>query len=325
MKYRALGRTKIKVSEIGFGTWGIGKGMWNAKDSDSLLALKEAFRHGINFFDTAYVYGDGHSEKLVSAAREKFSELLPKNSPPFAVATKVPPKNREWPARLNAPVSEVFPEDYVLEMAEKSWENLGKRKIDLLQLHVWSDKWVNASGWKSAFRKLKKEGMCDFFGVSINDHAPETALKIVASGEIDSVQVIYNIFDQSPEDELFDLCRENDVGVIARVPLDEGSLGGKFTEKTVFSDWRSDYFRKERMPEVLERVEKLKELLEKPKRTLPQAALAFCLANRAVSTVIPGMRKKERVVENSLVPEISLSASELSELKRHRWIRNFYG
>jgi len=325
MKYRVLGRTKIKVSEIGFGAWGIGKGMWNAEDSDSLLALKEAFMQGINFFDTAYVYGEGHSEKLVSGAREQFSSLLPKNSPPFAVATKVPPKNREWPARLNAPVGEVFPEDHVLKMAKKSWENLGGEKIDLLQLHVWSDAWVNAPGWKSAFRKLKKEGMCDFFGVSINDHAPETALKIVGSGEIDSVQVIYNIFDQSPEDELLDLCRENNVGVIARVPLDEGSLGGKFTEKTAFSDWRKRYFRKERMPEVLERVEKLKSLLEKPGRTLPQAALAFCLANKAVSTVIPGMRKKERVIENSKVPGVALSKKELLELKNHRWIRNFYG
>jgi aryl-alcohol dehydrogenase-like predicted oxidoreductase len=322
MEYRTLGRTKVRVSEIGFGAWGIGGAMWKSEDSDSFAALKAALVNGVNFFDTAFVYGDGHSENLVAEAREKYGALLPKSSPPFAVATKVPPMNGEWPARA-IPIGQVFPEDYIIKMAKKSWENLGGRKIDLLQLHVWNDKWIDEPGWRNAFRKLKAEGIADFFGVSINDHAPETALKIVRSGEIDSVQVIYNMFDQSPEDELFDACVENDVGVIARVPLDEGSLAGKFTADTRFDDWRKRYFAPNRMPEVVKRVDGLR-WLEKPGRTLVQAALEFCLSNKAVSTVIPGMRKAERVAENCAVAGKRLTGEELEKIKGHRWDRNFY-
>lgn len=323
MKYRNLGRTKLKVSEIGFGAWGIGKGMWNAEDSESIEALKEAFKQGINFYDTAFVYGKGHSENLVERARGDFSSLLPKGAPPFCVATKVPPMNGEWPARLDAPIGNVFPEEHIMKMARASFKNLGGRKIDLIQLHVWTDKWVEEKGLKKAVARMKDEGICQFFGISINDHAPETAIKAVKSGLVDSVQVIYNIFDQSPEDELFDACIENGVGVIARVPLDEGSLAGKFSKETVFDDWRCGYFSKGRMPEVIRKVDALR-FLEKPGRTLAQAALAFCLSSKAVSTVIPGMRRASRVSENCLVPEIRLSRSELSEIRKHRWIRNFY-
>lgn len=322
MKYRVLGRTGLKVSEIGFGAWGIGGAMWKADDSDSSGALREALRQGITFFDTAFVYGEGRSEKLVDSVRSLASDLLPAGSPRFAVATKVPPMNRRWPA-APIPIGEVFPEDHILKFAKMSFENLGRNTIDLLQLHVWHDKWVGEPCWRSAFRQLKKEGIAEHFGVSINDHSPETALEIVKSGEIESVQVIYNIFDQSPEDELFDACRENGVGVIARVPLDEGSLAGKFTKGTEFDDWRATYFTPERMPEVARRVDALR-WLETPERTLAQAALAFCLSNPAVSTVIPGMRKKERVIENARVPDLRLSAEELKRLKAHRWNRNFY-
>src|SRR3989344_6547044 len=212
MNYRLLGRTGLKVSEVGYGCWGIGGGgknprwadMWKADDIESREALRKAFMMGVNFYDTAWVYGDGHSEKLVG-------ELL-REHPEIIVATKVPPKNREWPARLDVPAGEVFPKDYVIEYAKKSYNNLG-RKIDLLQLHVWSDKWVNDEGWQESFDELKKENIIRFTGVSINDHAPETALKLVASGKVDCLQVIYNIFDQSPEDELFRVAKENSLTI----------------------------------------------------------------------------------------------------------------
>ncbi len=317
MERRALGRTGLKVSEIGFGCWGIGKGMWKAEDATSRLALQEALGCGMNFFDTAFVYGNGHSESLVAAETAGEKGVV--------IASKVPPKNREWPARLDAPIGEVFPEEYVYEMGMRSFENLGRRKMDILQLHVWSDRWTDEPAWRRAFARLKDEGACDFFGVSVNDHAPGTAVKLAKSGFVDSLQVIYNIFDQSPEDELFDAARENGVGIIARVPLDEGSLSGKFTEGTRFDDWRSRYFTPERMPEVVRRVEALRKLLEKPGRTLPQAALAFCLSNKAVSSVIPGMRTLEHVRANAAVSGMRLSKGELSEIKKHRWDRNFYG
>lgn len=316
MKYRQLGRTGLKVSEVGFGCWGIGKQMWKADDDESRKALRKAVELGINFFDTAWVYGDGHSEKLVG-------ELAKEND--IMIATKVPPKNRDWPAALEADINEVFPKEHIIRFARESRKNLG-RKIDLLQLHVWTDKWSKGSEskvWIEAFEQLKKEGVADFFGVSINDHAPETALRLAESGKVDSLQVIYNIFDQNPEDELFKAAKKNNLGVIARVPFDEGSLTGKFTYETKFDDWRKHYFGGERLKEAVDRAEKLR-WLEKPGRTLAQAALQFCLANDAVSTVIPGMTKERHVIDNAAASYGRLAPDELKKLKQHRWKKNFY-
>ncbi len=315
MKYRLLGKTGLKVSEVGYGCWGIGGGaqndMWKANDSDSRRALRKAVELGINFFDTAYVYGTGHSEKLIGELAKEHDIII---------ATKVPPKNRMWPASGN--INETFPKFHILEYARKSFSNIG-REIDLLQLHVWSDAWLNSEEWQGAFDILKKEGIAEHFGVSVNDHAPQTAMKLASAGKIESLQVIYNIFDQSPEDNLFKVAKENEIGVIARVPFDEGSLCGKFTYETRFNDWRSGYFKGERLKETVDRVNRLR-FLENDNRTLAQAALQFCLANDAVSTAIPGMKKEEQVIQNAKACEGSLTTEELKQLKKHRWQRDFY-
>lgn len=316
MKYRLLGRTGLKVSEVGLGCWEIGAESWKSNDKSAIAALQLALDSGINFFDTAFDYGKGHSEQLVG----KFAKENPDSE--IIIATKVPPKDQHWPA-VDDNVENVFPKDYVLEYAMKSYRNLGERTIDLLQLHVWRDSWVNEPGWQEAFEELKKDGIMRFVGVSISDHAPNSALKIAASGKVDSIQVIYNIFDQSPEDKLFGICMKNKVGIIARVPFDEGSLTGKFTKGTKFDDWRKDYFTKERLPEVVDRVEKLR-WLENSKRTLAQAALQFCLHHPAVSTVIPGSADPKHVADNLRAADDALSKEEVEKLRSHRWVRNFY-
>jgi len=320
MRYRRLGRTGWEVSEIGFGAWGIGKQMWiGAEDRQSLRALHQAVDQGINFIDTALAYGDGHSESLVGRFVKERSERI-------YVATKVPPKNLIWPA--HGSLQEVFPPEHIAACAETSLRNLGLERIDLLQLHVWDPCWLEDVSWQEALNRLQEEGKVECVGVSINDHQPDSALQLVASGAIDTVQVIYNIFDQSPEDHLFPLCQEKSVGVIARVPFDEGALTGKITAGTVFpeGDWRNEYFRGDRKREVQERVEKLKSFLSGDVgRTLPELALKFCLSHPAVSTVIPGMRTTSHVASNvEVTDEPPLSASVLARLREHRWDKNFY-
>ncbi len=321
MEYRRLGRTELRVSEIGFGTWGIGGGMWRgAKDQESLRALHEAADLGVNFFDTALVYGNGHSEKLVGRFLRKRRERI-------YVATKVPPKNGLWPARPGIPLEEVFPEDHVLRSAERSLRNLGLETIDLLQFHVWNDEWLDGGDWYAPIERLKREGKIRFFGVSINDHQPENALQLIRTGLVDTVQVIFNIFDQSPAERLFPLCLERDIGVIVRVPFDEGALTGKVTAGTVFpeGDFRKVYFRGDRKQQVEVRVEKLRAFLGSLAQTLPELALRFCLSWDAVSTVIPGMRKVAHVRANCAVSDGRRLAPEvLQELSAHAWNKNFY-
>ncbi len=320
MLTRTFGKTAQKISEIGHGTWSMGN-MWGAKDdAEAIRALTRSLDLGVTFIDTAYVYGDGHSEKLIA---KTFKETGRK----VFVATKVPPKNFQWPARAQVPVNEAFPEDHIIKFTETSLKNLNTDCLDLQQLHVWHDNWLTQNDWPVVIEKLKRSGKIRFFGISINDNAPDTALKMVESGLIDSVQVIYNIFDQQPEEKLFPLCQKMKVGVIVRVPLDEGSLTGNLRNDTVFSkgDWRSNYFTKERLPETVERVENLKFLIRDEIKTMTAAALKFCLSHPAVSTVIPGMRKVSHVEENVTVSDGKLlDTKELQDLKKHAWPRNFY-
>ncbi len=322
MEYTTLGKTNLKVSRIGFGAWGIGGGapvlrwkdMWKADDKLSRQSLMSAYENGVNFYDTALVYGDGHSERLIA-------ETL--GDKDIVVATKVPPLDRHWPAR-NKDISQVFPKDYIIGKARESYENLGKRTIDLLQLHVWLDEWFDAKDWREAFAILRKEGIAKFFGVSINDHDPNSALKLVDSGEIDTIQVIYNIFDQSPQDELFPLAKKRNVGIIARVPLDEGSLGGNFSYETSFNDWRKDYFTPERLKVVVDRVNQIKEKLANPGRTMAQIALKFCLLENGADVAIVGMRNPNHTEENAKSVQVQLTPEEKEYLKKQRWLRNFY-
>ena len=319
VRYRKLGRTAHEVSEIGCGTWGIGKQMWaGSQDFQSFRALHRAADQGVNFIDTALAYGNGHSERLVgSFLRERKERIY--------VATKIPPRNLKWPAQ--GTLQEVFPVDHILNCIQASLQNLKVERIDLLQLHVWNPSWLNQDEWYAVFSRLKEEGKIAYFGVSVNDHRPNSVLELVDRGKIDMVQVIYNIFDQSPEEKLFPLCLKKGVGVIARVPLDEGALTGSITPKTCFPrrDWRNFYFRGDRKRKVFERVEKLRSLLDGEAATLPSLALKFCLHHKAVSTVIPGMRSVDHVDVNVAVSDQPpLSIQMVQQLRAHRWERNFY-
>jgi aryl-alcohol dehydrogenase-like predicted oxidoreductase len=319
MRYRKLARTGYEVSEIGYGAWGIGKQLWiGAEDSESLRALHRAVDQGVNFIDTALAYGDGHSERLVS-------QILREREERIYVATKVPPKNGGWPAR--GTLEEAFPAPYIIQCAERSLRNLGVEAIDLLQLHVWDPSWIEDSQWYDALKELQAKGKIIRLGISINDHQPNSALELVQSGKIDTVQVIYNIFDQTCEDQLLSLCLEKDVGVIVRVPFDEGGLTGTITPETKFpkKDWRNFYFKGDRKRQVHDRVQELNELLGGEIPALPNLALRFCLHHKAVSTVIPGMRSVEHVEANvSASDETALSGEMIRNLRKHRWDKNFY-
>jgi aryl-alcohol dehydrogenase-like predicted oxidoreductase len=325
MRYRRLGRTRLEVSEIGFGAWGIGGKQWlGGDDRSSMEAIERAFELGLNFVDTALAYGDGHSEQLVGQAV--------RNAPhPVVVATKIPPKNRIWPATSRMPADEVYPYDYIIQSTEESLRNLGVEQIDLQQFHTWTDAWTPTSGWRQAVADLKKSGKVRFIGISITEHEPDTALEAVRTGIIDTVQVIYNIFDQSPEERLFPLCQQMNVGILARVPLDEGGLSGTITEQTQFrpGDFRESYFRGDRKRKLMEHVAALRADLASvegdARGTLAEIALRFCLSHPAVSTVIPGMRRKATVESSCSLPDQgALPANVLAVLKRHSWRRNYY-
>jgi aryl-alcohol dehydrogenase-like predicted oxidoreductase len=321
MNRRPLGRTSIEVSEIGYGAWGIGGSQWGgAEDDESLQALHRAMDLGVNFIDTALAYGRGHSEQLVGrAVRERDERIY--------VATKVPPKNQQWPAPDGIDPDEAFPGDYVRKCAERSLSNLGLDAIDLLQLHVWSDEWVGRGSWLEAIEALKSEGKVRHFGVSINDHQPGNAIKLIETGAVETVQVIYNVFDQSPEDELLPLCEERGIGVLARVPFDEGSLTGTLRPGHEFpeGDFRAYYFRDDRLEQVDERVAAILDDLGIERSDLPAVALRYVLSHPAVSTVIPGMRSVRNVERNTAVGDgQALPSQQVRRLKAHRWDRNFY-
>ncbi|MPZ71567.1 MAG: aldo/keto reductase [Actinobacteria bacterium] len=322
MNYRELGKTGLKISEVGYGAWGIGGSMWiGAQDDESLAALNRAFDLGVNFVDTALGYGDGHSEQVVGRAVAARPEEI-------YVATKVPPKNGLWPAPKGIDPEEAFPADHVRKCVQMSLKNLGTETIDVLQFHVWQDEWIGQGTWLEAVESFKKDGKIRFFGVSINDHQASSAVALVETGLIDSVQVIYNIFDQSPEDELFAACEKAQVGVIARVPYDEGSLTGRITPDTEFpeGDFRNTYFQGDRKKQVYERAQAIASDLDITLEELPELALRFVLSNPAVSTVIPGMRSLRNVDRNCAVADgRGLTAKQLEALRAHRWERNFYG
>jgi aryl-alcohol dehydrogenase-like predicted oxidoreductase len=321
MRYRTLGKTGLEVSELGYGAWGIGGTGWvGAHDDESLRALRLAIEHGVNFLDTAYGYGDGHSEQLVGAAVRESAETV-------YVASKVPPRNRQWPARTGVRAEEAFPADWIVSCTERSLQNLGLETIDVQQFHVWSDEWVGQGDWLDGIERLKRDGKIRFFGVSINDHQPENAVRLVESGLVDVVQVIYNVFDQSPEDALFPAVEAARVGVIVRVPFDEGALTGSVRPETTFpeGDFRNRYFAGGRRREVWERVQAIARDLDVEVDRLAEIALRFCLSHPAASVVIPGMRSTGNVERNVHAASAGpLEESQLTTLRRHRWVVDFY-
>jgi aryl-alcohol dehydrogenase-like predicted oxidoreductase len=321
MRYRKLGRTNLEVSEIGYGAWGIGGKQWlGGEDQASLQALQRSFDLGLNFIDTALAYGDGHSEQLVGHAVRSAAQRI-------NVATKIPPKNRVWPASPATPITEVFPPDYIIRSTEESLHNLKMEQLDLQQFHVWTDSWAKTEEWRRAVENLKASGKIRHIGISISEHEPDSALETLRTGLIDAVQVIYNVFDQTPETNLFPLCQELNLGVLARVPLDEGGLTGTITEQTKFEpgDFRDHYFRGNHKQQVVEHVNALKKDLVGIEGTLPEIALRFCLSHPAVSSVIPGMRRISTVESSCGVSDKGvLLPSALAVLKKHAWYRNFY-
>lgn len=320
MKYRRLGRTGLQVSEIGFGGWGIGGTSWiGADDATSVGALIAARDAGVNFFDSALAYGRGHSEQLLAKTFGKGEDII--------IASKVPPKNHRWPAPSGIPLRDAYPKDYVLECLDLTLKNLGGRTVDLYQFHVWSDDWAQDPELHATIDEIRCSGRARFIGISINDHEPTNVLKALATGLIDTVQVIYNIFDQSPEDALFPYCQKHDIGVIARVPFDEGSLTGAIRPQVEFpeGDFRNFYFGGERKQQVWERVQRLAADMNISLDELPELALRFCLSHPAISTVIPGMRTSAHVQANVRASQHPGWPAEVRQcLRKHRWVRNFY-
>ena len=324
MRYRRFGRTGWHVSEIAYGMWGMA-GWTGSDDQQSLDSLQRAVDLGCNFFDTAWAYGNGHSEELLGKILRANRNMASSGGPDkkLYVATKVPPKNRSWPARPEFSLDDSYPPDYIVEYVDKSLTNIGVDTLDLIQLHTWEDSWLEDGRILPAIEKLRSSGKAGAVGLSLNRWEPANGIRAVRTGLIDAVQVIYNIFDQNPEDELFPACREKDVAVIARVPFDEGSLTGTLTLHSTWpkSDWRSTYFVPENLKASVARADALKPLLPDG-MTLPEMALRFILNNPNVHTTIPGMRKQGNVEANLAASDQGpLPAKLQAELRPHRWVR----
>lgn len=325
MRQRQFGRTGWEVSEIGYGMWGMG-GWSGSDDQQSLESLQAAVESGCNFFDTAFAYGEGHSEKLlgqtVRANRDKS----------LYTATKIPPKNKQWPAQPESTLENSYPPDHVEEFVHRSLENSGLESFDLIQFHTWEDNWLRDDRWFYKLDDLRSQHLIKAIGISLNRWEPWNGVRAVRTGQIDAVQVVYNIFDQNPEDVLFPACAEMNTAIIARVPFDEGTLTGTLTKESRWpeGDFRNTYFAPDNLLPSLERIDLLKVLLRDWNRehsgereiTLPELALRFILSNDNVSTIIPGMRKLAHVEANVAASDAGPLPRHLYEkLKEHRWVR----
>ncbi|RAJ10062.1 aldo/keto reductase [Arenibacter echinorum] len=316
MVIRKFGRTQWDVSEIGYGMWGMGG--WT--ESDDLLSAKSldlAVENGVNFFDTAWAYGHGHSEKLLGDLLRRFPNKK------LFTASKIPAKNFKWPAKPEYSLEESYPMSHIVDYTEKTLKNLRSEQLDLMQFHTWDDSWSDREEWQRAVEDLKKSGKVAAMGISVNRWEPENGIKALKTGAFDAVQVIYNIFDQAPEDVLFPLCEELDIAVIARVPFDEGTLTGNITKETKFpeGDWRGTYFVPENLIASAERADLLRPVVPEG-MTMAEMALRFITMNKTVSTIIPGMRKERNVLMNTALSDGKGLPMELyQELKGHRWDR----
>lgn len=316
MQYRQFGRTNWQVSEIGYGMWGMG-GWTGSDDEQSMQSLQHAVDRGCNFFDTAWGYGAGKSESLLG-------ELVRANpGKKLYTATKIPPKNFQWPSKREFTLEDCFPPDHIQEYVEKSLTNAGLDSFDLMQFHTWEDSWLNDDRWVHKMSDLKSQSVIHAVGISMNRWEPWNGVKTVKSGLIDTVQVIYNIFDQNPKDELFPACREHNVGVIARVPFDEGTLTGTLTKESTWpeGDWRNTYFVPENLNASVDHADALKSIVPEG-MTMSEMALRFILSNPTVSTIIPGMRKFKHAEMNIATSDAGpLDDALLAELEKHRWDR----
>lgn len=316
MKYRRFGRTNWQVSEVGYGMWGMAG--WKASDDlQSAQSLDLAVENGVNFFDTAWGYGEGHSEQLLGALVKRHP------SKKLYTASKIPPKNFQWPAKPEYAFEDSYPTQHIMDYTDKTLKNLGLEQIDLMQFHTWDDTWSKREEWQRAVEELKNSGKVAAMGISMNRWEPENGILALRTELLDAVQVIYNIFDQAPEDKLFPLCEKLDIGVIARVPFDEGTLTGNLTKETTFpeGDWRGTYFVPENLNSSVAHADALRPLIPEG-MTMAEMALRFILENKHVGTTIPGMRKQRNVLANTATSDGNSLSSELyKELKKHRWDR----
>ena len=334
MNYRILGKTGLKVSEVGMGTWQLAGRPWGwdaPDEEESLRALHRFVELGGNFIDTAWVYGrfdDPADARGAHCSEELIGQFIKEsgNRDKVIIASKIPPKNRKWPAWQGVPISEVFPEGYIEQMVDSSLKSLGIETLDIMQFHVWQDDFAKEDAWKNEIQRITKKGKVKHWGISINDYQPSNCLKTLDTGLIGSVQFIFNIFHQKPTEKLLPYAKEHNIGLITRVPLDEGGLTGKITMKTKFEDdMRSKYFNEDRLPEFVKRTDELKELLDGEAKSLPELALRYLLSFDEVSTMIPGTRKVKNVDANVSVSDgRKLSPELMKELENHAWERNFY-
>ena len=316
MQERTFGRLGWRIGEVGYGMWGMA-GWTGSDDEESRASLQLALDSGVTFFDTAWAYGEGKSEQLLG-------ELVRANPDRrIFTATKIPPMNRQWPTRRGDALASAFPAAHIREYTERSLVNLGLPAVDLIQFHVWEDAWAPDDDWQRAVDDLRREGLVRGVGVSVNRWESWNVVETLRTGLVDSVQTIYNVFEQVPEDALFPLCRELGIAVIARVPLDEGSLTGTLTLESRWpeGDWRNGYFVPENLAASVAHAEALRPLVPAGS-TMAEMALRFILSNPDVSVVIPGMRSAHHVASNVAVSDAGpLPADLLARLRAHRWDR----
>ena len=323
MKYRCLGRTGWQVGEIAFGAWQIGGDWGQVDDRQSIDTLLYAFDQGINFVDTAELYGRGHSETVIGRALKQWDGSR------IYVATKVQPIRWPDPADDVPEMRGRFPRWYLRDCVEQSLKRLDVERIDLLQLHSWMDDGLQCLDWLETLNELRVEGKIDKIGVSLRDFRPQEGVNLARFGIVDTIQVIHNLFEQRPREILFPVGAATSTGFIARVPLDSGSLVGNWTEAT-YAGWApgsvpQQMFRGERFGETLERVEALKLICSDYYESLAEAAMRYVLSSPGISVVIPGMKSRAEVDMNVAYSDgAAFPAKLLDQLPQHAWIRNYY-
>ncbi|ALI56543.1 aldo/keto reductase [Celeribacter marinus] len=323
MKYRPFGRTGWNVSEIGFGGWQIGGAWGKVDDRASVRTLLHAFEKGINFVDTAQLYGEGHSEAVIGEALKQWS------GDKIYVATKAQPTVWPSPDDANPLFRGRFPEWHLRENVENSLRRLGVEQLDLFQLHCWGPTGHKELDWLETLNDLRAEGKIDQIGVSLRDNKPNEGVDLARLGLVASQQVIFNMFEQSPREVLFPAAKASDTAIIARVPLDSGSLVGHWTPNS-YGGWevgsqQHQMFRGDRFAQTLERLDKLKAEIGDAFPTLAEAAMRYVLSHDSVSVLIPGMKTPQEVDMNVAYSDGGhMSDAFIARLVKHAWQRNFY-
>lgn len=328
MKYNVLGKTGIKLSTIGLGTWEISGDVWGKKDDrESLRAIQSAVELGVNFIDTAAGYGKGHAEELVGMA---LKELGPDGGN-VVITTKVLPKCRIFAPPPEKPIDDFYPPDWINEQCEASLQRLGRDYVDILFLHTWSPSWGHRDEWYKAMLKLKEQGKIRAIGISITDEGIADANVHVAMGRVDVIQCVYNLFQQEPEYTLLPLAKRHDVGIIARSPFSSGALIGNWATDMVFpeGDWRGIWPKSVKanwLEEQVAMADHVKAALAESNLSMPYAALKYVLMHPDVTSVIPGSANPKHVKDNIAVTEgLDIPQQTMAALKQLWLERKIHG